>query len=349
MKHFIIPIFIPHYGCEHACVFCNQHKITGAQTDVTAAYIERTIEENLKRVTEARLIEVAFYGGSFTALPLALQDELLAPAAASLTRGQIHAIRLSTRPDCVDETTLANLVDHGVGTIEIGVQSLDDEVLRASARGHRAIDVARAVRLIRETKLELGLQLMPGLPLDTWRSVMKTLYAAVALRPDFVRIYPTVVLKGTRLAEMYRDHAYTPLTLQEAVRYAAVMKLVFARQGIPVIRMGLQATEQLGGGAVLGGPYHPSFGELVDMYVFQVMIGQVMEEIGARGKDVIVCHAAKDASKARGNRNANAAVWYGAYGPKSISFRQAALERGRVRVVCDHQSYLLDTKWIAHI
>ena len=225
MKHYIIPIFIPHYGCRHACVFCNQRKITGVETDVTPGRVRESIAWHLARIDQARVVEVAFYGGSFTALPEAMQRALLAPASEALRAGRVQGIRLSTRPDSISAEGLALLLEHGVSVVELGVQSLSDAVLAAAGRGHTAADVEAAVRLIRQTPLELGLQFMPGLPGEDWQRRMDTLARAIALRPDFARIYPTVVLAGTKLAALYAAGAYAPLALEKAVAFAAIMKL----------------------------------------------------------------------------------------------------------------------------
>lgn len=346
MKTYIIPIFIPHYGCRNACIFCNQHKITGVHTTVTAGFVERQLEEHFKRTPREHRAEAAFYGGSFTALPISVQNQLLEPAYSYLTRGKIHAIRVSTRPDCIDEAILENLTARGVRTVEIGAQSFDPAVLEYASRGHTEKDIENAAFLIQKAGLHLGIQLMPGLPRDTWRSMMRSLAKTVAIRPDFVRIYPTLVLKDTRLAELYMNQQYAPMTLDEAVRICALMKLTFQQNGIRVIRTGLQATEQLdSGGVVLAGPYHPAFGELADAYIYRILIAGLLEKIEARNRAVLIDHSPRDASKIRGNQNANTAFWYHTYRPSSIAFRGASLIEGQVAVECEHQRYLLDARF----
>lgn len=342
MKNYIIPIFIPHYGCEHECVFCNQHKITGAQTNVTAAFIKQTIEEHLRSINVDRPVEVAFYGGSFTALSIAKQNQLLETAHALLRKKRIHYIRISTRPDCIDDSILQNLLLHGVSTIEIGVQSFEDEVLRAAHRGHTEADIVYAISCIRKTPLYLGLQLMPGLPKDTWKTMMGTLDKVIAVKPDFVRIYPTIVLQSTKLAELFHKNEYQPLSLKQAAMYCALMHLAFKQNGIKVIRTGLQATEQLSGSeAVLAGPYHPAFGEMAEMHLFQFMICQLLERLPVKNKVITLKHHAKDTSKIRGVKNMNTRLWYKLYQPQMILFKQDLLKSDRIILICDNQKYFL--------
>lgn len=350
MKHYIIPVFIPHYGCRHACVFCNQRRITGVETDVTPARVSEILEWHLARIDRARIVEIAFYGGSFTALPPKMQRALLAPAADALRAGRVQGIRLSTRPDSISTEGLALLLEHGVSVVELGVQSLSDAVLVAAERGHTAQDVEAAVRRIRRTPLQLGLQLMPGLPGEDWRRRMETLARAIALRPDFARIYPTVVLAGTKLAALYGAGAYAPLALEEAVASAAIMKLLFERDGIRVIRTGLQDSEALRQqGAVLAGPYHPAFGEMVDAFLFDRLLTQFFESAPPRGKALVVTHHPGDASKLRGLKNVNLGRWQAAYGYAQMRFRPTGARKRAVTVEMDGLRHCLSWDDIAHI
>lgn len=307
MKHYIIPVFIPHLGCVHQCIFCNQKKITGCHTPVTSTQVAAIIRERLAKINQDRRIEVAFYGGSFTALPVEVQNNLLFPASQALQNGQIHAIRLSTRPDCINEGTLLNLINHGVSIVELGVQSLDDTVLISAARGHSSQDVTKAVEVLKNAGIRCGLQLMPGLPKEDWASLINTVRQTVVLHPDFVRVYPAVVISGTRLADLYNQGDYQPLSLQQAVARSAYMKLVFEGHGIDVIRIGLQATEELDSkDNVLAGPYHPAFGELVDSHIFYLMLARFIEETSLDSKtEFMIVHHPKDTSKVRGQYNNN--------------------------------------------
>lgn len=306
MKRHIIPVFVPHYGCPHQCVFCNQHKITGSGTTMTAEYAKKIIEEALSWQTRTAEKEVAFYGGSFTAIPMSVQKELLSVVSPLYQDGIVHGIRLSTRPDAIDDVILENLQKHHVSTIELGVQSMDDNVLRAANRGHTSDDVIAAVKAIRRYPFALGLQIMPGLPDEDMYSLLRTANAVCELVPDFVRIYPTVVIDDTPLADAYKCGKYTPLTLQEAITRTAFLKLFFEHANIPVIRMGLQATTDLDGeGTVLAGPYHPAFGELVEAELFRQMLERVLDEGDVRENELIIHHHPSDASKVRGQRRAN--------------------------------------------
>ncbi|MBQ5637290.1 MAG: radical SAM protein [Selenomonadales bacterium] len=309
MKRHIIPVFVPHYGCPHQCVFCNQHKITGSDAMMTAEYAKDIIEEALSWQTRSAEKEVAFYGGSFTAIPLEKQRELLSVVSPLYEDGIIHSVRLSTRPDAIDDVILENLQKHHVSTIELGVQSMDDAVLRASNRGHTSDDVRAAVKVIRRYPFMLGLQIMPGLPSEDMYSLLRTANAVRELAPDFVRIYPTVVIDDTPLADAYKCGKYTPLTLQEAVTRTAFLKLFFERAGIPVIRMGLQATAELDrDGTVLAGPYHPAFGELVEAELFRQMLVHVLDDEAIVGRCLTIHHHPSDASKVRGQKRANL-IW----------------------------------------
>lgn len=313
VKHYIIPLFIPHYGCPHQCIFCNQREITGQQKPVSADDVAVTINQHLKNINEPRFIEVAFYGGSFTALPLAMQRSLLEPAYKFKMKGAIHSIRLSTRPDCITNEIIQFISDYGVDIVELGVQSMDEEVLSLSGRGHTAYDVKKAVTLIQAAKLILGIQVMIGLPGDTWLSTIHTARSVAKIKPDLARIYPALVIKGTELANLFCSGKYVPLTIEEAVARSAFLKTVFQGNGINVIRTGLQATEELSDkNVVLAGPYHPAFGEMVDSYILFVKISRVLEDIAvlnAKTGIVKLHYHKRDESKLIGLRRANISKW----------------------------------------
>ncbi len=265
----IIPIFIPHEGCGQSCVFCNQRNISGfAGKPVTADDVRKTVEIWLQRSGKGKgkerqgKIQVAFYGGSFTGLPRQRQEELLTALASFIEQGRVDSLRLSTRPDYIDREVVDFLDKHQVGTVELGVQSMDNRVLAAARRGHTCEDVERAVTALRCTDMELGIQLMLGLPYDSRKRMMDTVRDVIALRPDFVRIYPVLVVRNSELANLYEHRDYTPLSLNMAVLQAAWMKKEFDRANIRVVRMGLQAGDQLTA-SLVAGPWHPAFGELV--------------------------------------------------------------------------------------
>jgi histone acetyltransferase (RNA polymerase elongator complex component) len=313
-KNTIIPIFIPHYGCPHQCIFCNQHEITGQEQVVTPEYVRNVIDEWLSRFDFAsRRIEVAFYGGSFTALSLTEQARLLEPAKQALAAGKIATIRVSTRPDCITPAILALLQSSGVATVELGVQSLDNDVLKLAGRGHKAEHVWLAVRQLKEQGFQVGIQLMPGLPCETLLSLVQTAIETIDLAPDFVRIYPVIVLEDTPLADLYRSNSYQPLTVEQAVEQTALLRTLFENHHIAVIRTGLQATTELDkSSVVLAGPYHPAFGELVEAYLYRQGVDAWLEQVNPCGTVTIHC-AARHLSKVRGQKNNNLRFWARAY------------------------------------
>lgn len=306
MKTYNIPIFVPHRGCPYDCVFCNQKRITGEQKEVTPEDVTKIIEEYLKTLPKKdRQIETAFFGGSFTGIPICEQTALLKAACVFKERGEIDGIRLSTRPDYIDREILDNLLKYGVTTIELGVQSMDDEVLIKSNRGHTRDDVIKAVELIREYPFKLGLQMMTGLPGDTREKSLKTADALIELKPDIVRIYPTLTIKDTYLETMYKRGEYTPQTLDEAVDLCKELVLRFEGNNITVIRVGLQSTEEIseGGGSVVAGPLHSAFGEKVESRIYLDLILDAIK--GVKEKQVEIYVNQREISKAVGNRREN--------------------------------------------
>jgi histone acetyltransferase (RNA polymerase elongator complex component) len=304
----VIPIFIPHEGCPHCCLFCNQHSISGQSTaPVTGAGVGETIRTWLARsrpLTRAQ-VQVAFYGGSFTGLPAERQTELLAAVQPFCRQGLVHEIRLSTRPDYIDRDRLDLLVRHRVATIELGAQSCDDQVLRRSGRGHGTADITTAAHLIKKRGLRLGLQLMLGLPGESFRSLRQTLATVIRLGPDFVRLYPALVLRGSGLERLYHERGYRPLSLGRAVAWAAYLKKRFDDQGIGVVRMGLQPTGELER-SLVAGPYHPAFGELVKA---RLMLRQTRRTLMGvpENSPVTLVIAERDQSVFRGIGSANLA------------------------------------------
>ncbi len=285
MNHLlVIPIFIPHAGCRHNCVFCDQNRITGQRTArIAIPQIRATIKTWLDRhwnPDRREQVQIAFYGGSFTALPASEQEELLAEACRWLRLGVVHTIRLSTRPDCIDRPVLSLLKRYRVGIVELGVQSMDNRVLAAAGRGHTADHTRLAFARLREEGFLIGAQLMLGLPAETRKSIRKTTAEILALRPDFVRIYPVLVLRGTRLAAMYRQGRYQPLSLARAIVLAATMRKDLEQGSIPVIRMGLQPGQSLEK-SLVAGPHHPAFGELVRSRHMEYRIRRALAPLAA--------------------------------------------------------------------
>ncbi len=266
-KHAIIPVFIPHKGCPNDCVFCNQKAITARTADVTPEDVKNLIEHYLPTLENRGLetIEVAFFGGSFTGIPMEEQSAFLAVAKEYKDAGKIHKIHMSTRPDYINEEILDNLKKYDADIIELGVQSFDPQVLKASNRGHEAEDVYRACDLIKEYGFELGIQLMIGLPKDSLEKCIFSAKEAVRIGPSIARLYPTIVLNDTELLEMYHRGEYKPMTTDEAVSITKEMYKILDDAGINIIRVGLKSTDLITeGGEVRGHTYHPAFRQLVE-------------------------------------------------------------------------------------
>lgn len=260
MKKGNISIFVPHLGCPQQCSFCNQKTITGTQSQPTADDVKNAVKTALNK--KGYEYEIAFFGGSFTAIDREYMLTLLTAAHDSLDGERVKGIRISTRPDCIDDEVLALLKKYGVTSIELGAQSMDDEVLSANLRGHTAADVQNASKLIKKYGFELGLQMMTGLYLDTDEKAIQTAKKLIELQPDTVRIYPTVVLKGTYLAELYEKEVYNPQTVDDAAALCTKLLPMFEEAGIRVIRLGLHASDDIKKNMVAGA-YHDSFGEIV--------------------------------------------------------------------------------------
>lgn len=258
----IVPIFISHQGCPHQCLFCNQRAIGGPASSIETSQIETEIKVWLARSGGTTPAEVAFYGGSFTCLDEEEQRCLLKAVQPFIEAGRVDRIRLSTRPDCVSGENSRMLTGFGVRTVELGVQSLDDRVLAAAERGHTADHSRRAIATLKAAGLEVGVQLLPGLPGETSRSFVAGVREVIRHKPALVRLYPAVVVAGSPLAELYRQNRYRPLSLNRAIALCRRAWELCAAAGIPVVRMGLQPSATLAS-QVLAGPYHPAFGELV--------------------------------------------------------------------------------------
>lgn len=280
-SYYIIPIFVPHLGCPHDCVFCNQKRITGLTTDVTKDTVNKTIIEHLNTFPKENItIEVAFYGGSFTGIDKDIQRELLSVPLKYKENGKVHGIRLSTRPDYIDDEILTLLKEYKVDTIELGVQSLKDDVLIKSGRGHTSQQVYVASKLIKKYGFNLGLQMMVGLVGDNREKSLYTAQEFIKLDPYCVRIYPTLVIKDTFLEKMYLKGMYKPLLLEEAVYIASDLLMLFQYHNIDVIRVGLQPTENIAlGKDVIEGPFHPSFRQLVESNIMINIIKEFLDEI----------------------------------------------------------------------
>ncbi len=262
-KQLIIPIFLPFGGCAHQCVFCDQKGITGSDALPSSEEVKGTIDAYLYTWKGNGRREVAFYGGSFTALDKNTQSYYLSASYGYIKNGLIDGVRISTRPDNISDEIIGFLKGFFVDTIELGAQSMSDEVLRLSGRGHSASDTESAAGLIKEAGIKLGLQFMPGLPGDTKGSIISTAERIIALSPDFVRVYPALVLRDTPLHKMYLSGRYAPWGLTEMAEVCRGLLNMFNEAKIPVIRVGLQPTRELEDSLVCG-PYHPSLRQIIE-------------------------------------------------------------------------------------
>ncbi len=296
MQHANISIFIPHLGCPFNCIFCDQYKITGSDKCVTPQDIYNTLSEAKKHCLEKGKTQIAFFGGSFTAIDRQLMVDYLKVAYEFVKDNTFDSIRISTRPDCIDGEVLGILKEYGVKTIELGVQSLCDDVLSASKRGHSAKQSLDAAQMIIEGGFELGMQMMCGLPNDTRERDIETAKKIIDIGCKQVRIYPVVVIEGTYLAKMYKNGLYTPLSTDEAVDICATLFEMFKKADVTVLKMGLHTDS-----GAIAGPFHPSFGELVRSQVFY---NEITSKIPQNTPVTIKC-ANRFISVAKGNRGKN--------------------------------------------
>lgn len=304
MKHSNISIFIPHVGCPHRCSFCDQRTISGAQELPHGDDVKRICEKALTEVRDPSNTEIAFFGGSFTAIPRDYMTELLEAAKDYVGAGKFRGIRCSTRPDCIDLETLGILARNGVTAIELGAQSMSDRVLEANERGHSSEDVVNAAALIKQWGFELGLQMMIGLYGSTREDEMLTIQRISELRPDTARIYPTVILKGTRLAELLESGEYVPYSFSEAVETAASAMVMFEGSGIKVIKCGLHASEFVEND-MIGGFYHPAFRELCEGMIYRYNIGFQLKNANRNADEYVLAVAPSCISKAVGQKKSN--------------------------------------------
>lgn len=337
-KRNIIPVFVPHLGCPNNCVFCNQRKISGNSTTATAETVKYAVQDGMGKIPENSNIQLAFYGGSFTAIPVGEQNELLDAALPFLHDGRISSLRLSTRPDAIDAQTLVRLKEHGVRTIELGAQSMCEEVLEASGRGHTTVQTEIAAGLIKEHGFELVLQMMTGLPEDTKERSIETARRIIALRPDGVRIYPTVIIENTPLCDMWREGCYKEHTVEEAVETCAAILPMFEEAEIPVIRLGLNPTEELSGGAALGGAYHPAFGELVKSRLLLDKARALLK--GGTYSDTVTLYVNKsDVSAMIGQKRSNIEVLCEEFSLKSIKVSPADVQKSSINIIDSKRTY----------
>lgn len=301
-------VYIPHMGCPNDCIFCNQVKISGQKTVLDYKAMKEGILNSISTMKEDDTVEIAFFGGSFTAIEKDVQEKCLSLAnEIAVQIGKDVQIKLSTRPDAIDDEVIDRLLRHKVHTVELGVQSMDDEVLYLNNRGHDSKSVYDACNLIRKTNINLGLQLMIGLLGDTKERLYQTIQKVVDIRPDIARIYPVLVIKDTALERLYIEKKYQPISLEDAVIYAKDMYKSFENANIKVIRIGLQATENISFGKdMVAGPFHSAFGEMVVGEIFRENIEKLIISDKFKEKTLII-HCPKNMiSQIIGNKKKNA-------------------------------------------
>lgn len=336
-RHYIIPIFVPHKGCPHDCIFCNQKKITGSVNSITPDSVQSTIETYLTTIDRQNsYVELSFFGGSFTGIPLDYQNQLLDVARKNFIEGKIDAIRLSTRPDYIDEKILTNLKSYGVSIIELGVQSMDKDVLINAERGHTSDDVIKASEIIKGYGISLGLQMMVGLPEDTLEKDIFTAKEIIKLKPDFVRIYPALVIRDTYMEQMYLSGSYKPLSVDEAVNICKRLYSEFAKNNIKIIRLGLQTTEQINlGKDVIAGPFHPAFRELVESAILNDMIEYNIENYFNESQVINIYVSTRDISRLYADKKRYFSSMIKKHSTKKINIQQKSDIGDMTLVLCD--------------
>lgn len=344
-KHYIIPIFVPHYGCPHDCVFCNQRKITGVNTGIREEDVQNIIEDHLATFKENSFIEVAFFGGSFTAIPIIEQEKLLKIPFKYKQNGLIDEIRLSTRPDAIDLDILDMLKSFTVDTIELGVQSLDLDVLEQSERGHNDTVVYESSKLIKENGFKLGLQMMLGLPCDTKEKSLLTAKKLLQIGPSFIRIYPTLVIKNTKLEFLMNNNLYTPISIEDTIEISAKILMLFTANNIPVIRIGLQTTKNIQlGKDVVGGPFHPALRQLVEEKVFKILFLEYLktENINVSNKELSITCSSLYTSVISGQKGNNKREIMEELSISKLSIYAGNINKYLIKLKVDENEYTID-------
>lgn len=320
----IIPIFVPHIGCPNDCVFCNQRRITG-QNNVVAnkEYVHSIVEKYIKTIDSDTYTEIAFFGGSFTAIDLRIQEELLSVAKYYKDLNIVNSIRCSTRPDAINDNILKLQKKYGMDIIELGIQSLDDEVLKLSNRGHTRNHSIEASRLIKDHGFTLGHQIMPGLPGSNREKDINTCIESISMKPDIVRIYPTLTIKDTELFDMYENETYKPLSLEEAIEISAHIYSLYAVNHINVIRIGLQNTDSINEDEdVKAGPFHPAFRQLVEERIYYFALFNKLSKMNLVNKSIEIWAPDNLISNIAGQKKANIKQLKKELSIKQISFKK---------------------------
>ena len=304
----IIPVFIMNSGCPHRCIFCNQ-KITAGNfpLKITREFFDSEVKSYLAwNKDKSRKVEIAFYGGSFTGVAPAYQEELLSWAYSFIQNGLVNSIRISTRPNYITENNLPVLKKYGVTTVEIGAQSFIDEVLQFAQRGHDVAAIVKAMIILKDHGFQTGLHLMAGLPKDTEEGFIYSLDKTIDLHPDMVRIHPVIVFSGTVIAEALRKGEYKPLDLSESVELCRLAWEKLSAAGIRIIRIGVQLTQEMEkDGAILAGPIHPALGSLVLSSIFYDRTIKFLDKVSPDTNELRFSLSERDMSNFRGLNNMN--------------------------------------------
>jgi len=283
LRHFTIPVFIPEEACPNQCIFCNQHHIAGAVCAPSVDEVVAKVDAHLLTISTSNEVEIGFFGGNFTGIPVNEQKAYLASVQQFITSGRVTGVRISTRPDYITSGILEMLKQYHVSTIELGAQSLDDEVLKLAGRAHTAAQVHEASRMIRENGFNLGLQMMIGLPGDTVEKSLFTAREIIRLGADCTRIYPTLVIKDTELEQLYLQGKYNPLSPEEAVSRVADIVPLFIAAGVKILRIGLHPSEGLlDNTSLVAGPFHVAFGEMAFSEIWRRILSRLVFENGKR-------------------------------------------------------------------
>ena len=337
-KQYIIPIFVPHLGCPNDCIFCNQKSISGQKNSITKEEAKKIIDNHLENIKEKEAeIEIAFFGGSFTAIEAEKQEELLQVAYEYIKQGKVSSIRISTRPDCINKEVLKRLKKYKVKTIELGVQSANNYILKRTNRGHSFEDVKKASKMIRWNGFVLGHQMMVGLPESTRIDEINTARALVKLKPKMVRIYPVLVVKNTKLEQEFKEGKYEPLPLVQAVEICKELVNIFTKKKIDIIRIGLQNTEEISSpesekSEVVAGPYHPAFRQLVESGLWYDDIVSKIKKLNVKVKEVGVTVNPIDINNVVGHKKENILKLKNIYDVDLILKQDNKIKQGKSKI-----------------
>ena len=338
MRKYVIPVFVPHLGCPNDCIFCNQKSISGQKKNITKEDAKKIIDEFIEGIKDKQgEKEIAFFGGSFTAIEETKQEELLSLAYEYIKAGKVNSIRISTRPDYIDKTILKRLKKYKVKTIELGVQSANNYILGRAGRGHTFEDVQKASKLIRHHGFTLGHQMMVGLPESTRIDEINTAKALIKLKPKMVRIYPVLVIKGTKLEKEYQEGKYKPLSVIQAVEICKELVRMFDNKNIDIIRIGLQNTDEISDpqnkeSEVVAGPFHPAFRQLVESAMWYDAIVNKIKKLNAKVKEVEVTVNPIDVNNVIGHKKENVQKLKDTYDVDLIIKQDEKIKQGKSKI-----------------